>query len=148
MSPLMRRPRSSYAGPRRFPKGGPDLFEAAFGHDRDPGREAHRLSLIVSDVQERDPDLVVDRVKLDQHSLAQLEVERGERLVEEQHVRVVDEGTGDRDTLFLTAADLLRLLRCLIFQLGQRQQSRHLFVDAPSGPSRHARAESDVLAVR
>ena len=43
------------------------------------------------------------------HGLAQLEVERAERLVEEQRARVVDEGSGEGDALLLTAGQLRRL---------------------------------------
>jgi hypothetical protein len=40
--------------------------------------------------------------------LAQLQVERAERLVEEQHRGVVDERAGQRDALLLAAGELAR----------------------------------------
>ena len=61
------------------------------------------------DVDERDPDLVLDPLQLELHLLAQLQVERAERLVEEQHARVVDERAGERDALLLAAGELARL---------------------------------------
>ena len=42
-------------------------------------------------------------LELDLHLLAQLQVERAERLVEQQHLRPVDERAGQRDPLSLAA---------------------------------------------
>ncbi len=63
----------------------PDLFDAAVVEHRDPGAHRQRLTLVVGDEHERDADGVLDRLELDLHLLAQLEVERAERLVEQQH---------------------------------------------------------------
>ena len=61
------------------------------------------------DVDEGDPDLVLDALQLQLHLLAELEIERAERLVEQQHLRVVDERARERDALLLAAGQLLRL---------------------------------------
>ena len=61
------------------------------------------------DVDERDPDVVLDPLQLHLHVLAELEVERAEGLVEQQHARVIDEGAPERDALLLAAGELLRL---------------------------------------
>ena len=61
------------------------------------------------DVDERDADVVLDRLQLELHLLAQLEVERAERLVEEQDLRLVDERAGEGDALLLAAGELPRL---------------------------------------
>ena len=58
---------------------------------------------------ERDPDLPLDLLQLDLHLLAQLQVERAERLVEQQHLRPVHQRPGERDPLTLTAGELARL---------------------------------------
>ena len=115
-------------------------------HHRDAVGEAHRLALVVGHVEEGDANLVVDPVELDQHPLSQLEVERGERLVEQQHFRLVDESARDRHPLLLAAADLARLLARLVLELRQGQHARDLLVDPRSRPARDTRAESDVLA--
>ena len=57
-------------------------------------------------VHERDPDLALEGLELELHLLAELEVERAERLVEEEHGRAVDEGPGERDALLLAAGHL------------------------------------------
>ena len=62
----------------------------------------------MGDEHERDADVALERLELDLHLLAQLEVEGAERLVEEQHLGVVDERPGERDPLALAAAELVR----------------------------------------
>jgi hypothetical protein len=65
----------------------------------------------VGDVDEGDADLALDALELDLHLLAQLEVQRAERLVEQQHLRAVDDRPGQRDALALAAGELRRLAR-------------------------------------
>ena len=48
-------------------------------------------------------------LQLELHLLAQLQVERAERLVEQQHARAVDERARERDALLLAARELARL---------------------------------------
>ena len=50
-------------------------------------------------VDERDPDLVLDPLELQLHLLAELQVERAERLVEEEDARPVDERPRESDAL-------------------------------------------------
>ena len=75
-------------------------------HDHDPVGHGHGLFLVVRDVDECDPDLVLNPLQLELHFLAQLEVERAERLVEEEHARPVHERPGKRDPLLLSAREL------------------------------------------
>ena len=75
------------------------------------------------DVDERDPDLVLDPLQLELHLLAELQVERAERLVEQQHARVVHERAPERDPLLLAARELPRLpLR----EAGEADELEHL----------------------
>ena len=60
------------------------------------------------DEDERDADLLLDGLQLDLHLLAQLQVERAERLVEQEHGRPVDERACERDPLTLTPGELVR----------------------------------------
>ena len=85
------------------------LLDVAVEHDRDPVAHAHRLFLVVGDEDERDAELALEQLELDLHLLAQLAVERAERLVEQQHARAVDERPGERDALLLAAGQLARL---------------------------------------
>ena len=85
-----------------------DLLQPAVVEHGDPIAHRQRLALVVGDEHERDPDVALQRLQLDLHLLAQLEVEGAERLVEEQHLGMVDEGPGEGDALALTAAELVR----------------------------------------
>ena len=64
-----------------------ELLVLARVHDGDPIGHRHRLFLVVGHVDERDPDLLLDPLQLDLHLLAELEVERAERLVEQEDGR-------------------------------------------------------------
>ena len=52
------------------------------------------------------PTCLLDRLELDLHLLAELQVERAERLVEEQHAGPVHERPGERHALALAAGEL------------------------------------------
>ena len=60
----------------------------------------------MGDEHERDPDLLLQRLELDPQLLADLGVERAERLVEQQHRGSQDERARERDALLLAAREL------------------------------------------
>ena len=84
------------------------LGDVALVEHRDAVGHRQGLVLVVRDEDERDADLALDLLELDLHLLAQLEVERAEGLVEQQHLGAVDEGAGERDALALAAGELRR----------------------------------------
>ena len=88
-----------------------ELLDAAVVHHRDAVRQRERLGLVVRDVDERDADFLLQVDELELHLLAQLGVERGERLVEQQELRAVDQRARDRDALLLAAGELVRKAR-------------------------------------
>ena len=53
-------------------------------------------------VDERDADLALDAEQLQLHLLAELQVERAERLIEQEYLWLVDDRPGQRDALALT----------------------------------------------
>ena len=59
------------------------------------------------DIDEGYLHLLLYSLELYLHLLAQLQVERAERLVEKEHLRVVDKSACDRDSLLLTAGELV-----------------------------------------
>ena len=85
-----------------------DLLDPAVVEDGDPVAHRERLVLVVRHVDERDADVLLDLLELDLHLLAQLQVERAERLVEQQHARAVHDRAGERDALALAAGELVR----------------------------------------
>ena len=91
------------------------------------------------DVHERDADLVLDPLELELHLLAELEVERAERLVEEQHARPVDERARQGDALLLAARELARLAPLEARQVDERQASEtRSFSSPPRIPRRRS----------
>ena len=89
-------------------RGRADLLDAALVEHGQAVAHRQRLLLVVRDVDERDADLVLDALELGLHALAQLEVQRAERLVEQQHARAVDDRARERDALALAAGELRR----------------------------------------
>ena len=83
-----------------------ELLDPAVAHHGDAIGHRHRLLLVVRDVDERRPDVTVDLGQLDLEPLAELQVERAERLVEQQDRRTLDERPRDRDALLLAAGEL------------------------------------------
>ena len=117
-------------------RGRPDLGDLAVVHDGDARRHRHRLFLVVRDVDERRADVAVDLRQLELKALAELEIERSERLVEEQHCGPVDECARDRDPLLLAARELAGSPLCEFFEPDERQRlvdaGRRLARRAPS----------------
>ena len=75
-------------------------------HHRDPVGQRQRLDLIVGDVDHRVAELLVQLLDLDPQFVAQLGVEVGQRLVEQEHVDVAHQRAADGDALALAAGEL------------------------------------------
>jgi hypothetical protein len=75
-------------------------------HDRDAVGQRHRLDLVVRDVDHRVLELLVQPLDLDAQFGAQLGVEVGQRLVEQEHIDVAHQRPADRDALALAAGQL------------------------------------------
>ena len=86
-----------------------DLLDAAVAHHDDLVGHGHRLDLVVGDVDDRGPEPLVQLLDLDAHGDAELGVEVGQRLVEEEDLRVADDGAAHGDALALAAGELLRV---------------------------------------
>ncbi len=88
--------------------GGVGLVDAAGVHHHHHVGERDRLGLGVGDVDEGDAELGLQAAELAAHAEPEELVERRERLVEEQHPRIGDQRTGERDALLLAAGKLGR----------------------------------------
>ena len=84
------------------------LLDATVVHHRDPVRQRERFGLIVRHINERDADFLLQVDQLDLHFLAELGIERRERLIEQQHRRMRHECARDGDALLLAARQFLR----------------------------------------
>ena len=100
----------------------------------------------MGDIEEGDADLVVDQVELDEHLLPELEVERRQRLVEEQDIGLVDQGAGHGHPLLLAARELVGLLRGLAGHADELEHAVDLGPDLGLRPLGDRQAEADVVA--
>ena len=110
--------------------GSPTCSMLAVVEHGDAVAHRERFFLVVRDVDKGDADLALDPQQLELHLLAELEVERAERLVEQQHLRLVHDRAGQGDALALAAGQLRRLARA------EPGQPDHL--QGPGGPARGA----------
>ena len=137
-------------GGRRFVElgGCAELLDPAVVHDRDLVGHRHRLFLVVRDVDERDADVVLNALELELHLLAELQVEGAERLVQQEHRRLVDEGAGERDALLLASGKLARLPLLHPLQPDEPQDLVDLAGQRLSSDPAATQAEGDVLEDR
>ena len=101
--------------------GAADLGDAAIVHQRDPVGQRQRLFLIVRDEQDGDAEFAMQALELELHLLAQILVERAERFVHQQQVRVEHQCARQRDALLLAAGKLPRQPFAKLFELHQTQ---------------------------
>ena len=114
-----------------------DLLEPPVVQHGNAIAQGQRLFLIVGNEHRRDADAAGDVAQFGLHLLAQLAVERRERLVQQQHPRIEHQRAGDRDALLLAAGQL------------RRQPRRRSRRDAPDrAPRRPARLRSAALTLR
>ena len=113
-----------------------DLDDLAVVHHRDAVGQRHRLFLIVGDDDEGEAEIDLQVGQLELGLLAQLLVERPERLVEQQHLGLLGERAGKRDALALAAGKLVRLALGERRQLDQLQHlvDAHVDVGLPASP--------------
>lgn len=125
-----------------------ELLDPALVDDRDAIRERHRLALVVRNVHKRDTDPIVNRVEFEKHVLTELEVKRRERLVQEEHLRTVHERPRDRDTLLLSARELVRILPRVFGELDHLQDRVDLLLDLLLVDLRELQRERDIVPDR
>ena len=79
------------------------MLELAIAEYGDPVGHRHRFGLIMGDIDHGDADLAMDAFELDLHLLAQILVERAQRLVEQQHIRIEHQPARQGDALLLSS---------------------------------------------
>ena len=86
-----------------------ELLQPPAVDDRDLVGQRQRLGLVVRDIDEGDAGAALQLLQLRAHALAQLGVEIGQRLVEQQDVGLDHEAARQRDALLLAAGQLVRI---------------------------------------
>ena len=106
--PPMKRATNSVAGWLKMSRGVPACsIRPLFITTIEIGQR-HRLVLAVGDVDEGDAELLLQPLQLGAHLDAQERVERRQRLVEQQDLRLGDQRARERDALLLAARQLRR----------------------------------------
>src|SRR5262244_897694 len=124
---------------------GTHLLEPAAAHHRDAIRHGQRLALIVGDVDGGDPDFALELLELELHAVAELLVERAQRLVEEEHGGARDKGAGQGHSLLLTARELARIAGAVRGKLHEGEGLADPPLDLGARHAVHAEAEGHVL---
>ncbi len=115
-----------------------DLLETARVHHADPVGHRHRLFLIVGDDDEGHAEAALQLHQFELGALAQLLVERRQRLVEQQHLRAPRQRARQRHALLLAAGELIRLALLEPLELDQRHHLGDAGVDLGSAAGRRA----------
>jgi hypothetical protein len=98
------------------------LLEAPGVHHGNVIGQHERFRLVVGDVDERRTEIRLQLFQLDFHVLAQLEIERAQRLVEQQQRGLEHEAPRDRHPLLLAAG---QLIDALVLRTGKADPLQH-----------------------
>ena len=124
------------------------LDDASVHEHRDPVGERHRLFLVVRDVHRGRRERALQRVQLEPRLQAQLGVEVGQRLVEEEQARLAHDGARERAALLLAAGQLARCAREKVADADLRRGVRDSLLDGVRSGADHAQRKADVLRHR
>ena len=122
-----------------------DLLNPALVHDHDGIRHGEGFLLIVRDEDERDAELALQLDELALHVLPELQVERRQRLIEEQHLGLVHDGARDGNTLLLPARELRHLGVLIAVEVDEFQRIADLVADIAFILALDAQAERDII---
>ncbi|EGE58067.1 hypothetical protein RHECNPAF_35000121 [Rhizobium etli CNPAF512] len=120
------------------------LLDTAVAHDGDAACQRHRLDLVMGDINHCGLEHLMQPLDLGAHLHAQLGVEIGERLVEEEDLRLAHQRAADRDALALAARELARLAIEEVFDLQESGGVAHCLVALWRRHLPHLQAEADV----
>ena len=133
-------------GPRIDAFGRPLILDAAVIHDDAVVGERHRLFLVVRDMDEGGADALLQRLQFVLHLAAKLQVERAERLVEQQDGGLDDQRARQRHALPLAAGQLVRHLAVGIRQPDHRQRFARAADAFCARHAAHPEAKADIVA--
>jgi len=117
-------------------------------HDHQIGQR-HRFVLAVGDMDKGDAELALQPLQLLEHEAAQERVERRERLVEQQNLRLGDKRSRERNPLLLTSRELRGQTLGKILHFHQPQKLARPGMPRSLADPSHLQAERDIVeAVR
>ena len=97
------------------------LNDLAIAHDRNAVGHGKRLDLIVGNIERGDVETQHEVPQLKAHLLTQLRIKIAERFIEQQDLRLIDDGAGQSYPLLLSSA---QKGRGSIFQTGELNQMK------------------------
>ena len=103
--------------------GGADLLDAALGHDHHRVRHGQGLLLIVGHEHKGNAGGLLDLLQLLLHILAQLQIQGGQRLVQQQHLGLAHQSPGDGYPLLLPAG---KAGDAAVLKAGEGNQGEHI----------------------
>ena len=124
------------------------LRDARHAHHHDAVGDRQRLLLVVRDVDRGERQALLQLADLLAHVAAQLGVEIGQRLVEQQHLRLQHDGARHRDALLLAAGQFAGQARAVAGQPDQRQLRLRQLDRLRLAHARGTQAVADVLQHR
>ncbi len=125
-----------------------DLLNHALVHHRDPVAGGHRLLLVVGHEDRGDAEAPLQLLQFLPRLHAQLGVEVGQRLVEQQDLRLDRESARDRHALLLAPGKLAGAARLEPGELHQLEHGRHLAPDVVARQPALLQPERHVLRDR
>ena len=123
-----------------------DLLDAALVDHRYPVGDIEGLGLVVGDQHRRDMHFVVQSAQPGPQVLADLGVERAERLIEEEHLRIHRQRTGQGHALALAAGQLIGIAGLKTGQAHDLEEPVDLVPDLGLGLLADLETECDVVA--
>ncbi len=121
------------------------LLDPALVHHHDPVRDGERLVLVMGNVDRGDPEPLLHFPDFHPYLNPELRVQVGQRLVEEQNVRLGHDGPRQRDPLLLSARELTRLALLEPRETHHFQGAVHPLFLFTLGDLPHLQAERDVV---
>jgi hypothetical protein len=108
-------------------------------------RDRHRFFLVVRDIDRGDAEAFLQAADFGPHLHAELGIEVGQRLVEQQNGGLDDNRARERHTLLLPARELMRHLLLVAGKADHRQNFRHGVSDVQRSLALNAKAVGDIF---
>jgi hypothetical protein len=124
----------------------PDLLNSPRVHHGDPLPDHQRLDLVVRHVHNRPSQIALQPHQLGPHPHPQAGIQIAERFIQQQHVRVTDQRSSDRDPLLLAARQLGRLPLQQVLDAQQFRDLVHAALRLLTRGTPHLTSECQVAA--
>ena len=126
--------------------GARDLFDPAAPEHRHPIGHHHGFLLVVSDVDDGDPEFLVDAAYLELHLLAQSTIERAQGFVHQHQFRLEHQRSGNGHALLLATGKLARAPVLEPLQLHEAKRAAHPLDALGGGRSPNLQGKREVSA--